>query len=469
MTQAYNLGSWLRDNYITNTKLLTVDFRAEDVSVYSTSVDRTLMTAQCVLMGLYPNGTSKAAWNDMTNRYGLPTGAQPIPIRTADKWDYIFQAVDICPEYDMRLPALYESAEWKAKTIELQPFMDWFKKATGFSWATLPEFYNFYDPVMVSKVHNKLDGIKEVRDRFPEIQAVANWVEYKKKSVGGKLIAAPLLGSIYAETEKMMMFGSGKRKFVEYSAHDSTLMALAVTAGFDSDPKFRDIASYTSAYVFELYNDTSKTGPAAFSVTARFREGLSGTVSDIATYTWEQWLTFITAHTFPNTASWCLACNNTGVGGGFPGAGPCYRELEYFNETTWNPEPDWNPPATDPPTVPASDAPSNAPPTNAGETKQPTSPPSNPAPTSTSLPPSAPPTPAGDSKILEAKLAATNVQLEEAMASLGSRDMLIIVLAVVLAICALIALLLGLKLRQAKSTSLAGIERYQGLNSQGVN
>jgi hypothetical protein len=423
------------------------------------------MTAQCVLMGLYPNGTSKAAWNDLTNRYGLPTQAQPIPIRTADKFDYILQAVDICPEYDQRLTALFDSAEWKTKTDEMQPWMDWFKTATGFNWANLPEFYNFYDTIMVSKIHNKLGGLQEVKDRFGEIEELANWVEWKKKSIGGKLVAAPLLGSIYFETEKLTIpEASSKRKFVEYSAHDSTLMALAVTAGYDVDPKFQEIASYTSAFLFEMYNDTSKIGTAAYTVNVKFRDGNTGVLSDVAAYTWDQWLVFITNHTYPNTASWCIACNNTGVGGGFPGAGPCYRALVDFNESTWTPDPDWIPPATDAPTPALTAAPTPLPtpePTVPGDTARPTAPPSNPAPTGSKPTTGVAPT---ESAGMATQLAETTAQLMEAKASLNSRDTLIVVLAIVLALCALIALVLGLKLRQAKGSNLAGMTPYQAVN-----
>lgn len=457
MSQSYALGSWLRDTYITNAHLLSSSrYRADDITVWSTNVDRTLMTAQSVLMGLYPNGTSQAAWNDITNRYGLPTGAQPIPIHTADFFDYVFQAVDICPEYSERLQALYVSAEWKDHVQTYDSFMNWFKSTTGLTWASYVDFYNFYDTTMVSKFHNKLGGItKAITDRWGEIQSVVNWIEWKKKSIGGKLIGSPLLREIFDNTARVAQNATSKKKFVEFSAHDSTLMALAVTAGYDSNPKYREVASYTSAFVFELYFDSSKTGNETYSVMVKYRDGMTAVIEDVASYTWGEWLDFIGNHTYPDLPSWCLACNNTM-------AGPCHRTLEGFNESNYNPDPDWQPPETPSPTRAATSEPTPVAPTNPGETPRPTAAPSNTAPTSAGTP-TTPASPTTQSDLVE-QLAEANDQLDQAKTSLRSRDTLIIALSVVLGLVVLAAVFLGLKLRQAKSSALVGIAPYQAVN-----
>lgn len=67
--QAYNIGRYLRQTY---NNFLGDEYRKDDIYVRSTDTDRSLMTAQCCLAGLYPP-TGKDIWSE-----GLPW--QPIPV-----------------------------------------------------------------------------------------------------------------------------------------------------------------------------------------------------------------------------------------------------------------------------------------------------------------------------------------------------------------------------------------------------
>ena len=57
MRQHYYLGQLLRSEYIDSLGFLSPNFNATELYVYSTNVNRTIMSAQSQLYGLYPLGS----------------------------------------------------------------------------------------------------------------------------------------------------------------------------------------------------------------------------------------------------------------------------------------------------------------------------------------------------------------------------------------------------------------------------
>lgn len=77
--QHYEFGRWMRDRY---SKLLPEQYHRSDIYVQSTDVDRTLMSVESHLAGLYPPVTSQI-WNQNLSW-------QPIPIHTVpESMDYV--------------------------------------------------------------------------------------------------------------------------------------------------------------------------------------------------------------------------------------------------------------------------------------------------------------------------------------------------------------------------------------------
>lgn len=83
MRQEFELGVKLHKRYIEDEKLLPPQYQAENIYVRSTDMDRTLVSAESVLMGLYPLGTGPKISG--TDKPGLPSAFQPIPIHTNEK------------------------------------------------------------------------------------------------------------------------------------------------------------------------------------------------------------------------------------------------------------------------------------------------------------------------------------------------------------------------------------------------
>ena len=60
MREHLNLGKLLRKDYIETEGFLSSQHKEGEIKVYSTNVNRTLMSVQAQLMGLYPFGKGRA-------------------------------------------------------------------------------------------------------------------------------------------------------------------------------------------------------------------------------------------------------------------------------------------------------------------------------------------------------------------------------------------------------------------------
>ena len=90
MRRHHQLGQWLRSRY---TGWLSDTYDMRDVVIRSTDVDRTLMSAQANLAGLFPP-TGDQVWD--TN---IPW--QPIPVHTVPQsQDYLLSSHAKCPRFD---------------------------------------------------------------------------------------------------------------------------------------------------------------------------------------------------------------------------------------------------------------------------------------------------------------------------------------------------------------------------------
>lgn len=59
MNEEYNLGKELRERYINHFKLMPENYKDQSISVLSSHTNRTVVSAQSLLMGLYPPGTGQ--------------------------------------------------------------------------------------------------------------------------------------------------------------------------------------------------------------------------------------------------------------------------------------------------------------------------------------------------------------------------------------------------------------------------
>ncbi|AKU74267.1 histidine phosphatase super family protein [Francisella tularensis subsp. tularensis] len=112
MNQEYNLGLQLRKRYIDKFGLLPEHYVDQSIYVLSSHTNRTVVSAQSLLMGLYPAGTGPLIGDGDPAIKGR---FQPIPIMTLSADSRLIQF-----PYEQYLAVLkkyvYNSPEWQNKT-----------------------------------------------------------------------------------------------------------------------------------------------------------------------------------------------------------------------------------------------------------------------------------------------------------------------------------------------------------------
>nr|CAB59935.1 acid phosphatase-1 [Drosophila subobscura] len=215
--QHYELGKWLRNRY---KSLLGSRYTNEDIFVQSTDVDRTLMSAQSDLAGLYePQGDD--IWNPRIDW-------QPVPVHTVpEKDDSILAAKASCPAYDYELATLEASSEFQALHVRYRELLSYLTQNSGRlvksfidaqylnNTLFIEKLYNMTLPVWAEKVYGK-----------EELTYVSNFafsIATFTRSMA-RLKTGPLLKDIFERFDKKLNNQlKPDRSLWIYSAHDTTI------------------------------------------------------------------------------------------------------------------------------------------------------------------------------------------------------------------------------------------------------
>eukprot|EP00099_Drosophila_melanogaster_P015999 NP_524917.1 acid phosphatase 1, isoform A [Drosophila melanogaster] len=245
----YDLGKWLRNRY---SNLLPPIYSNENIYVQSTDVDRTLMSAQSNLAGLYePQGED--IWNTDINW-------QPIPIHTSpEREDPILAAKAPCPAYDYELASLESSPEFKALTEKHRNLFAYLSEKGGRPVKTFIDAQYLNNTLFIENLYNMTlpKWTKMVYGR-EELTYVSNFAfaisSYTRKLA--RLKAGPLLKDIF-QRFKEKSSGSLKpdRSMWVYSAHDTTVASVLNAL------KLFELHSppYTACIMMELRVDETNT------------------------------------------------------------------------------------------------------------------------------------------------------------------------------------------------------------------
>lgn len=252
MRQMFQLGSYFREKYINRYQLLPERYQGEKMIVFSTDTDRTLMSAESLLFGLYPLGTGPTASNEL----GLPYAFQPIPIHTRKN-------IEGSPEDKKKfitLPDKYvkSTPAWREKTASIKDKLAKWSVATGLEIKDLDvALMVLADTLKIYKLHNIPMPPELSKKDVEEIIDVGQWEHLNWFHT--KEIATFLGKSILSTTVGYLQEAAAQTKPLKYALfvdHDTTIESVMVILQKPLDK--HELPSYGANLNFSLFKEGTK-------------------------------------------------------------------------------------------------------------------------------------------------------------------------------------------------------------------
>uniref|UniRef100_A0A8C3U972 acid phosphatase n=1 Tax=Catharus ustulatus TaxID=91951 RepID=A0A8C3U972_CATUS len=253
MQQLFELGQYMRKRY---SSFLNSTYNRQEFYIQSTDYDRTIMSAQSYLSGLFPP-TSSQIWNPELLW-------QPIPVHIFQKTteQRLNFPLPNCPRFDELQHETQTSKEFQNR---IQPYMVRGKtnKQKGAKQTQevrkRKDIHNYTLPVWATEdVINKME-------KLAELSLLSLFGVYKteeKSRLQGGVLVNIILNSI-----KQAVNSSAPRKMEVYSAHDTTVGALQIALNIFNGK----LPPYAACQFFELYQESN----GQYSIEMHYRNDTS--------------------------------------------------------------------------------------------------------------------------------------------------------------------------------------------------
>ncbi|KAG8139307.1 hypothetical protein E2320_002066 [Naja naja] len=246
--QAYNLGQWLKDRY---KNFLSPSYKPKEIYVQSTDYDRTIMSAEVVLAGLFPP-SAEEEWNPDIHWQPIPVHTVPLSEEKARKHLLIYPNFK-CSGFNGLLQQFKQEIKSKNILKKYMALLRRFAYHLGYDMQKLLDFQNMllwkaYDTLKVQEIHKH--SLPRWADKRT-MQQIKSLLEY--------LINAALGGPLKNEKSKLQ---GGKYSFncilglfnhlcVSHLKHDMTIIALQIALGVFNQL----LPPYAATHIFELYEE----------------------------------------------------------------------------------------------------------------------------------------------------------------------------------------------------------------------
>lgn len=303
MRQHYLLGKEMRKRYIEQNQLLSQNFNHSELYVRSTDVNRTIMSVQSHLMGLYPLGTGSKFPNDYPldraippyqTKYDiqdlgfsvLPGRYQPIPVHVVEgNGDFLLLANMVCPNYNVLYDAQKETETYKEFNEKYDSFFkevvqvfNLTKNLTISSLGSLTS--DLYCSIMenaempkglTEEVLRNMSRLKDLEVQFVDVGT----------DMQRKILSTPFFKNLL-QSFQAKINDTTPLKYIMLSAHDTTLQpfmaALNLTSWecileqietneiFEMGNCVPGYPIFASQILFELHSNTTKDGQQSYFV-----------------------------------------------------------------------------------------------------------------------------------------------------------------------------------------------------------
>ncbi|KAJ3652004.1 hypothetical protein Zmor_018005 [Zophobas morio] len=238
----YELGLWLNNRYAS---FLPSHYSPRHIRAVSTDVDRTLMSAEVTLAGLYPP-LDNDKFNENINW-------QPIPIHTAPRTeDPLLAMKKPCKKYKRIFSDLLKSPHITEINSINKNLYEFLSNKTGNDINDVYDVEDIYNALHSQFLANKTlpDWTAEV---YPDKMKAAVLLKFKLPCYTAELarLKTGLLMGEIVRNFRGFVEGTNMRKLLTFSGHDSTLAEVLTTLGAFND----EVPPYSSAILLELYEN----------------------------------------------------------------------------------------------------------------------------------------------------------------------------------------------------------------------
>ncbi|KAM3856133.1 lysosomal acid phosphatase isoform 2-T2 [Vipera latastei] len=248
MQQQWDLGRALRRRYY---GFLNASYNRQEIFVRSTDFDRTLMSAEANLAGLYPPEEQQV--------FNPNISWQPIPVHTVpDDMEKLLRfPLSPCPRYEQLQNETRQTPEYINMTLQNMQFLKMVANMTGIQDVSLESVWSVHDALFCEKMHKMhlpawvnpvvMAKLKELKDfSFNVLFGIHRQVE-KARLQGGVLLSQIRKNLTLATKDS----APHHLKMLMYSAHDTTLAALQTALNVYNGKQ----PPYASCHIFELYQE----------------------------------------------------------------------------------------------------------------------------------------------------------------------------------------------------------------------
>ncbi|CAL8069957.1 unnamed protein product [Calicophoron daubneyi] len=273
--QEFSLGSWFREQY---GYYVPRFYNASDIYVRSTETDRTMMSAQSFLAGLYNCTDSQCPL--------VPFGIawSPVPVHTvAPKDDRVFRVTN-CPRLIKFQRDLEHSEESDKFFQKYENLIVLLKKGTSLPEVTRHLIPYVADYVICLKAHNFTLPEWCTDKIYQELREVQYYlwreaVSFSKDAVRMEIgvFMKLLADTLTAATQRSAPYHESPiKRLLVYSTHDEYMDFLLIALGYSN----KEMMKYAGAIIFELFGPAPPSRLESYHLKLRFKKGWSDKKAD---------------------------------------------------------------------------------------------------------------------------------------------------------------------------------------------